>query len=104
MAYVIDTTDMPQPDRIEAIYLAMMYASAPCHVIHEDLDRDIRRRMELWDLGNANIFISRSSGIRLLRTAKQAQRVAAAPVQGVRASRHQPRAVDHQRTAAPRLA
>ncbi|MDG4767049.1 helix-turn-helix domain-containing protein [Solwaraspora sp. WMMD406] len=73
MPYVLDTTDLPQPDRVEAVYLAMMYASAPCHVIHEDPDGDIFCRMELWDLGNANIFISRSTGIRLLRTARQAK-------------------------------
>ncbi|GAA3381851.1 helix-turn-helix domain-containing protein [Cryptosporangium minutisporangium] len=60
-------------DRIEAVYTAMMYASAPCHVIHEDPDGDVFCRMELWDLGNANIFLSRSSGIRLLRTAKLAR-------------------------------
>lgn len=73
MPYVLDTADIPPPDRVEAVYTAMMYASAPCHVIHEDPDGDVFCRMELWDLGNANIFISRSSGIRLLRTAKLAR-------------------------------
>ncbi|NYH40579.1 AraC-like DNA-binding protein [Micromonospora jinlongensis] len=73
MPYVLDTAVIPLPDRIEAIRTAMLHASAPCHVIHEDPDGDIFCRMELWDLGNSNIFISRSSGIRLLRTAKLAR-------------------------------
>ncbi|WP_329010588.1 helix-turn-helix domain-containing protein [Micromonospora rifamycinica] len=87
MAYVLDTADLPPGDRIEAVYTAMMYASAPCHVIHEDPDGDVFCRMELWDLGGANIFTSRSSGIRLLRTAKLA-RQDAMPVVALSVQQH----------------
>jgi AraC-like DNA-binding protein len=51
----------------------MMYASAPCHVLHESPDGAVHARMEVWDFGNATIFTQRSSGIRLLRTAKLAR-------------------------------
>ncbi|WP_433830046.1 helix-turn-helix domain-containing protein [Actinoplanes sp. CA-015351] len=73
MAYVLDTAGLPAGDRVEAVHTAMMYASAPCHVIHEDPARPVYARMGVWDLGDANIFTHRSSGIRLLRTAKLAR-------------------------------
>jgi AraC-like DNA-binding protein/CheY-like chemotaxis protein len=42
-------------------------------VIHEDPGGDVYARMGLWELGNATIFTTDASGIRLLRTAKQAR-------------------------------
>jgi hypothetical protein len=44
---------------VEAVHTAMMYASAPCHVLHEDPDGAVHARMEVWDFGNANIFTHR---------------------------------------------
>ena len=73
MSYVLDTADLPAAERVEAVHAAMMYASAPCHVLHEDPDGEVYARMEVWDFGNATIFTQRSSGIRLLRTAKLAR-------------------------------
>lgn len=73
MGFVLDTADLPPRDRLDAVYAAMMEASVPSHVIHEDPDGDVRTRLEVWDLGAANIFIARSSGLRLLRTPKQAR-------------------------------
>lgn len=77
MGFVLDTADIPPHERIDAVRAAMMEASAPCYVIHEDLDGGVRTRLEVWDLGAANIFIARSSGIRLHRTARQARQDAA---------------------------
>ncbi|WP_430787642.1 helix-turn-helix domain-containing protein [Actinoplanes sp. G11-F43] len=73
MAYVLDTGTLPATDRVEAVHTAMLYASAPCHVIHEDPDGPVHARLEVWDLGDANIFTCRSSGLRLLRTARLAR-------------------------------
>ncbi|MEU4423843.1 helix-turn-helix domain-containing protein [Actinoplanes sp. NPDC024001] len=73
MAFVLDTAGIPVQDRLEAVHTAMMYASAPCHVIHEDPDGPVYARMEVWDLSDANVFTQRSSGIRLVRTAKLAR-------------------------------
>ncbi|GAB7039582.1 MULTISPECIES: helix-turn-helix domain-containing protein [Catenuloplanes] len=73
MAYVLDTVDLPPGERAEAVRTAMMYASAPCHVIHEEPDGPVHARMEVWDLGDANVFTHRSSGIRLLRTDRLAR-------------------------------
>ena len=73
MPYVLDTAEIPAAERVEAVHTAMMYASAPCHVIHEDPAGDVYARMELWDLGNATVFTHRSSGIRLLRTDRLAR-------------------------------
>jgi AraC-like DNA-binding protein len=73
MPYVLDTAGMPVGDRVEAVHAAMMQASAPCYVIHEDPDGDVHARMGLWDLGDVTIFTTRASGIRLLRTPRQAK-------------------------------
>ncbi|MFF5079658.1 helix-turn-helix domain-containing protein [Actinoplanes sp. NPDC000266] len=73
MGYVLDTEHLPDTDRVEAVHTAMMYASAPCHVLHEDPRGPVHARLEVWDLGGANIFTHRSTGIRLLRTAKLAR-------------------------------
>ncbi|MEV6494699.1 hypothetical protein AB0M20_39670, partial [Actinoplanes sp. NPDC051633] len=73
MGFVLDTAELPPRERVEAVHTAMRYASAPCHVLHEDPTGDVYARMEVWDLGDANIFTHRSSGIRLLRTAKLAR-------------------------------
>jgi AraC-like DNA-binding protein len=71
--YVLDTATIPAPDRAEAVHQAMRQASAPCHVIHEDPRGAVHARMGLWELGGANIFTTRASGIRLVRTPKQAK-------------------------------
>lgn len=93
MTYVLDTADLPVPDRVEAVYAAMLYASAPCYVIHEDPAGDVHARIGVWDLGGANIFVTKASGIRLLRTAKQAKQdampVIALSVQQLADGRHE---------------
>ena len=73
MAFVLDTAELPADERVDAVQTAMRYASAPCQVIHEDPGGEIHARMEVWDLGPANIFTQRSSGIRLLRTPRMAR-------------------------------
>ncbi|MBW6433835.1 helix-turn-helix domain-containing protein [Actinoplanes hulinensis] len=73
MAFVLDTAALPAPERVEAVHTAMMFASAPCHVIHENPAGPVHARMEVWDLGDTNIFTCRSSGLRLLRTARLAR-------------------------------
>jgi AraC-like DNA-binding protein len=93
MPYVLDTAGIPAQDRVEAVHVVMTQASAPCHVIHEDPDRDVHARMGLWALGGANIFTTRASGIRLLRTPKQAKQdampVVALSVQQQAEGRHE---------------
>ncbi|MDP9793619.1 AraC-like DNA-binding protein [Catenuloplanes nepalensis] len=76
MAYVLDTADLPPAERVEAVRNAMLYASAPCHVIHEEPGGAVHARLEVWDLGDANVFTHRSSGIRLLRTDRLARQEA----------------------------
>ena len=66
MPYVLNTADLPAGDRVEAIHAAMLHASAPCHVVHEDPEGDVHALMGLWDLGSANIFTNIASGIRLV--------------------------------------
>jgi AraC-like DNA-binding protein len=73
MPYLLGTADLPAGDRAEAVQAAMMSASAPCYVIHEDPDAGVHARMGLWDLDGVGIFTARTSGIRLLRTPRQAR-------------------------------
>ncbi len=93
MPYVLDTAALPARDRAEAVFAAMAQASAPCHVIHEDPDGHVHARMGLWSLGAANIFTTRASGIRLVRTPRQAKQdampVVALSVQQLAAGRHE---------------
>jgi AraC-like DNA-binding protein len=93
MPYVLDTSVIPAHDRVEAVFAAMTQASAPCYVIHEDPGGDVHARMGLWELGNANIFTTRASGIRLRRTPRQAKQdvmpVVALSVQQRAAGRHE---------------
>ena len=77
MGFVLDTADIPPRERIEAVRTAMMQASVPSYVIHEDPGAPIRTRIEVHDLGSANVFTARSSGLRLLRTPRQARQDAA---------------------------
>jgi len=77
MGLVLDTADIPRRERIEAVYAAMMAASVPSYVIHEDPDGEVRTRLQVWDLGSANIFTASSTGLQLVRTAKQARQDAA---------------------------
>ncbi|WP_367130364.1 helix-turn-helix domain-containing protein [Saccharothrix sp. HUAS TT1] len=70
---LLDTDHLAPDDRVEAVHTAFQEASAPCHVIHEDPDRPIRFRVELWQVGPVEVFGNRSSGMRLLRTERQAR-------------------------------
>lgn len=70
---LLDTDDLAPEDRVEAVHAAFQEASAPCHVIHEHPDRPVRFRVELWRLGTVEVFGNRSSGMRLLRTERQAR-------------------------------
>ncbi|TBL34704.1 helix-turn-helix domain-containing protein [Verrucosispora sp. SN26_14.1] len=71
MAVVLDTAQLPVRDRVEAVHATMAYASAPCHVIHENPSGDVYARMAVWDLGDVSVFTTEASGIRLLRTPRQ---------------------------------
>ncbi|MFC5264224.1 helix-turn-helix domain-containing protein [Kribbella qitaiheensis] len=70
MAVILDTTDLPPQDRAEAFYAAMMSASVPSRVEHEDRHGDVHARMDFWQLGAPDLFRNEGSGIRLVRTTK----------------------------------
>lgn len=71
MVILLDSTEIPRQDRVGAIHDALMYASVPSHVNHEDPLGDVHVRMSYWQLGSANLFAMRSTGIRLTRTPRQ---------------------------------
>ncbi|NUU21535.1 MAG: helix-turn-helix domain-containing protein [Streptomycetaceae bacterium] len=73
MAVLIDTAELPADERVDAVYAAMVEAVAPCYVIHEDPEHGIHTRMEEWQIGDARVLSTDSSGFRLLRTAKQSR-------------------------------
>ncbi len=70
MAVLLDTTVLPKQDRAEAFYAAMMSASVPSRVEHEDPAGDVHARMDFWRLGTPDLFRNEGSGIRLVRTPK----------------------------------
>ena len=71
MAVLLDTAEIGQERRVEAIASALVDASAPCHVIHEDPAGPVHARMDFWEFGGIWAIKIRSSGIRLFRTARQ---------------------------------
>ncbi|MEE6260069.1 helix-turn-helix domain-containing protein [Plantactinospora sonchi] len=103
MPVVLDTAQLPTGDRVEAVRATMVNAAAPCYVLHEHPDGDVYARMGLWELGNARVFTTEASGIRLLRTARQARQdtmpVVAFSVQRRAEGRHEQLA--HQQTVVP---
>jgi AraC-like DNA-binding protein len=70
MAVLLDTATLPRQDRAEAFYAAMMSASVPSRVEHEDRRGDVHARMDFWQLGAPDLFRNEGSGIRLVRTPK----------------------------------
>jgi AraC-like DNA-binding protein len=72
MAVVLDTDSVPAGDRAAALISAMVDASVPSHVIPADRDGIVAARMDVWAFGAASIFRAETSGVRLVRTAKQA--------------------------------
>lgn len=70
MAVILDTADLPPHDRAEAFYSAMMSASVPARVEHEDRRGAVHARMDFWQLGVPDLFRNEGSGIRLVRTPK----------------------------------
>lgn len=67
---LLDTAGLPARDRVEAVDAAFRYASAPCRVAHEAVDAGIRARLDLWDLGRANLFRMQATGVCLERTSR----------------------------------
>ncbi|MEV4262477.1 helix-turn-helix domain-containing protein [Kribbella sp. NPDC049584] len=70
MAVLLDTAALRPQDRAEAFYAAMMSASVPSRVEHEDPNGDVHARMDFWQLGAPDLFRNEGSGIRLVRTPK----------------------------------
>lgn len=70
MAVLLDTAALPRRDRAEAFYAAMMSASVPSRVEHEDPHGDVHARMDFWQLGTPDLFRNEGSGLRLVRTPK----------------------------------
>jgi AraC-like DNA-binding protein len=70
MAVLLDTSELAPADRAEAFYAAMMSASVPARVEHEDHGGDVHARMDFWQLGVPDLFRNEGSGIRLVRTPK----------------------------------
>jgi AraC-like DNA-binding protein len=73
MAVLIDTAELPAPERMDAVFSAMVEAVAPCYVIHENPGEGIHTRLEEWQIGDARVLSTDSSGFRLLRTPRQSR-------------------------------
>lgn len=74
MTVLIDTAELPVGERLDAVYTAMVEAVAPCYVIHEAPAHSLHTRLEEWQIGDTRVLSTASSGLRLLRTPKQARR------------------------------
>jgi AraC-like DNA-binding protein len=64
---LLDTVTIPVADRIEIFNAAMLDASVPMTITHEQPEQPIQARMQLWNLGVGELFTSDNSGFRLRR-------------------------------------
>lgn len=80
MVTVLDTANIAPADRAEAMYSAMVSASVPCFLSQEQSGVGIRARMDVWPMRTMQVFSTESTGIRLVRTARQARQDDAAPL------------------------
>jgi AraC-like DNA-binding protein len=71
VAVLLDTVGIGPRHRADAIAAALVDASAPCHVLHEDPAGPLHARMQAWELGGISAIDIVSSGIRLFRTRRQ---------------------------------
>ncbi|MFD6552614.1 helix-turn-helix domain-containing protein [Streptomyces sp. NPDC058398] len=65
---VLDTADIPERDRAEAVRAAMLTATPACHLRHEDSDSSPRARIDLWHFGDAFLWRHDGTGMRMTRT------------------------------------
>jgi AraC-like DNA-binding protein len=77
---LLDTTDVPVDERVDAFRTAMGHASVPCRIEHLAPAGRIRARMNLWMYGQENLFTADASGFRLVRTPKHVRMEAPAVV------------------------
>ncbi|MEC4020739.1 helix-turn-helix domain-containing protein [Streptomyces sp. H27-D2] len=67
---LLDAVRVPPADRVGALDAAMIGASVPCRVTHEDSAGVVRARMDVWPFGGSTLFSAASTGLRLVRTAR----------------------------------
>ncbi|MBJ8341960.1 hypothetical protein JGU71_24030 [Antrihabitans sp. YC3-6] len=77
MAVAFDTDALDLRERMDAVVSVFQDVSAPAHVAREQRDVDPRVRMDLWDLGDVELFRGEMGGIRLRRTMTQIARAPA---------------------------
>ena len=68
MMLLLDTATIPVADRIDVFNAAMLDASVPMSISHEQPEQPIHARMQLWSLGVGELFTSDNSGFRLRRS------------------------------------
>lgn len=69
MAILLDTDSIDPGLTVEAVTEVVRRHAAPQHVMSER--PAVRARFDVWDLGGVALYRARSSGLRLVRTAKQ---------------------------------
>jgi AraC-like DNA-binding protein len=65
---LLDTAAIPVADRVEVFNAAMLDASVPMEITHENPGHPIQARMHLWHLGAGELFTSDNSGFSLRRS------------------------------------
>jgi AraC-like DNA-binding protein len=68
MVLVLDTADIPERDRAEAVHAAMLTATPACHLQHQDSGSSPRARIDLWHFGDAFLWRHEGTGMRMTRT------------------------------------
>ncbi|MGW0755013.1 helix-turn-helix domain-containing protein [Streptomyces sp. NPDC002814] len=70
---VLDTTQLPAADRIDAFHAVAAGESGSCSIEHEHPEVGIWKKLEVWSFGPLTLFATHGSGMRIWRTPRHAR-------------------------------
>jgi AraC-like DNA-binding protein len=80
---LIDLEAVVPRERAEAFHHALTDSSVPNDVVHEEPEGGIHARMEVWRLGDLDLFATRNSGFEVRRTQRHVRHHRSRPVVSV---------------------
>lgn len=70
---VLDTADLPVPDRAEAFHAAAAGETGSCSIEQEEAASGAWKKLETWSFGPMTLFATQGSGMRIRRTPRHAR-------------------------------
>lgn len=80
---LLDLATVAPRDRVDAFHHALTDSSVPNDVFHEEPASGIHARMEMWRVGDLDLFATRNSGFEVRRTQRHVRHHRSSPVVSV---------------------